>query len=111
MVGQMNRRVSIQTMTVTTDVGGGTSLAVNTGATYNLWAEVKNRTGQASYQEGQRQVHYDYEVRVRYFSSKIITTKNLVLYDGKQMIINSVEREREGNVDFLTLRCSVNGGS
>ena len=109
MIGEMNRRVTIKTPTYTTGAGGGTSVTYDSG--YQLWAKVDDRTGQAGYQEGQRQVSYDYRITVRYYSSSPITTKNVVEYGGKVLRINSVVQKSEGKTMYLILYCSTYGGT
>ena len=91
------------------DGGGGSSTTYDSG--YELWAMAERRTGSAGYADGQRQANYDYRFKVRYYPSATITTVNLVTFDGQDLIINGVERDREGNIDWLYLNCSFHGGT
>ncbi len=109
MIGELNRRIVIKTPTISTDVGGGTSVTYSAG--YSLWAKADNRSGRTDYSESQRQATYDYRFKVRYFPSAIITTSQVVQYDSKTLRINSVERATEGRIDFCYLNCSEHGGT
>lgn len=107
MVGQMNGRVTIQALSNSVDAGGGVSQTVS--SSFDLWAYVENKTGQANYTDGQRVAGYDYKIKVRMYSSNPITTKNRVLYNSTNLIINSVQVVNENRQDFYILRCSVYG--
>ena len=107
VIGSLNTRVTVQTLTTTTDDGGGWSSSVS--SSFQLWAKVENRTGAASYEQGQRQDNYDYKITVRYYPSQEVTTKNKILYGTKKLNINSVQIVNEGRADFYILNCSVHG--
>lgn len=107
MVGKLNSRVIIKTLTKTKDSGGGVSYAAVTD--YEAWAYVENKTGQANFFEGQRQDNYDYRITIRQYDSKIITTKNTLEYKGKEFKINSISTLNEGGKSFLVLRCTYHG--
>jgi SPP1 family predicted phage head-tail adaptor len=105
----MNGRVTVQTLTSTIDAGGGVSRAV--ASSFDLWARVENKTGQANFIEGQRQAEYDYKITVRQYSSNPITTANRLLYNGLKLIPNSVQIIDENRQSFYVLRCSLYGGN
>lgn len=109
VIGDLKARVTFKVLTNSTDAGGGVSKSVS--SSWEQWAKVEDRTGQAQFNNGQVQVAYDYKVTVRYYSSKTITTKNILTYNGKDMKINSVQRVNENNLDWLVLRCSAYGGN
>ena len=107
MVGQMNGRITIQTLSNSVDAGGGVSQSV--ASSFDLWCLAENKTGQANYSDGQRVAGYDYKIKVRMYSSNPITTANRALYNSQKLIINSVQVINENRQDFYILRCSVYG--
>ena len=107
MVGKMNSRVTIQTQTATKDSGGGVSYAAV--ELYTAWANVENRTGQANFNEGQRQDSYDYKITIRQYDVYTVTTKHTALYGTKKLKINSVQIINEGKKSYLVLRCILHG--
>jgi len=109
MIEQMRSRITIKTPTFSKDAGGGESVTYSTG--YSIWAKADNRSGSAGYQDGQRQVSYDYRFKVRYYASAVITTDQVVIYGSKTLRINSVENDKEGNLEFCYLNCTVHGGT
>jgi len=109
MVGKMNSRVTIQTQTATKDSGGGVSYAAV--ELYTAWANVENRTGQANFNEGQRQDNYDYKITIRQYDTYTVTTKNTALYGTKKLKINSVQIINEGKKSYLVLRCILHGSN
>jgi SPP1 family predicted phage head-tail adaptor len=109
MVGKMNSRVTIQTQTATKDSGGGVSYAAV--ELYTAWANVENRTGQANFNEGQRQDNYDYKITIRQYDTYAVTTKNTALYGTKKLKINSVQIINEGKKSYLVLRCILHGSN
>ena len=109
MIGEMRSRITVKAPTFSKDAAGGVSVSYSSG--YSLWAKVDNRSGQAQYQEGQRLTNYNYRIKVRYFASAIITTANIIVYNGLYLRVDSVEFEREGNLDYVYLNCSESGVS
>ena len=110
MVAKLNTRVTFKTKgTPVKDAGGGWHTPID--SSFSLWANVENRTGQASYVSGQRQADYDYKITVRNYSSKTITTNTVANYGGKDLRINSVQNGDEGKNSFLVLRCTIHGGN
>ncbi len=109
VTGELNSRVLFKTYGSTKDAGGGISRAVT--SSFSLWAKVENRTGQASFIEGQRQADYDYKITVRKYSSITITTAQVIEYLSKDLRINSVQNVDEGKNSWLVLRCSFHGGN
>lgn len=109
MVGQLNERIKIKSFTKSQDAGGGTTSVIDTNATFELWAKVENRTGQASFTEGQRADSYDYKIKVRFYKTKTIDTKNIVEYKEKDYAIISTQPLDEGKQKFIIIRCTKRG--
>ena len=109
MVGKLNTRITIETNTGTKDSGGGVSYAAS--ILYTCWANVENRTGQASFFEGQRAESYDYKITIRQYDAFTVTTKNTVIYQLKKLKINSVQVVNEGKKSYLILRCTKHGSN
>lgn len=109
MLSELNRRITINTYTNTTDAAGGTSKAVS--STYTTWAKIDDRTGNASIDNNQRQANYDYKIKIRAYLTRAVTTIQSVTYDSKVLAINSVQKVSEGKFEFYILRCSVHGGT
>lgn len=108
--GELRSQVVFKTKAAAVkDAGGGWSNAI--ASSFTLWAKVENRTGQASFIEGQRQADYDYKITVRNYTSKTITTATVAEYQSKQLKINSVQNVDEGKNSWLILRCSLHGGN
>jgi SPP1 family predicted phage head-tail adaptor len=109
VIGDLRARVTIKVIGNSTDAGGGVSKSVS--SSWEQWAKVEDRTGQVQFNNGQQQVSYDYKVTIRYYASKTVSTGNVITYNGKDMMINSVQRVNENNLNWLVLRCSAYGGN
>ena len=105
MIGKLNRRVTIKTLTSDQDAGGGLS-AVD-GVSYSMWAQVEDRNGFTVTGENQKVWNYDYKITVRYERSRIKKSNQIVEYDGKSLAIGSISFENEGNMKYAILRCSA----
>jgi SPP1 family predicted phage head-tail adaptor len=101
----MRNHIVIKQYTSTQDQGGGPqSVLANT---YTVWARVENRNGGSQSTEGQLQWNYDYRITIRYDKLKAIKQNDQVEYDGKTLLINSLQIEDEGKKTYLNLRCST----
>ncbi len=109
MVGKLNTRITINQLATVKDAGGGVSKTST--PIYTVWAYVENRTGQANFSEGQRQVDYDYKITVRSHNSRTITTANTISYNSKTLRILSVQKVDEGKNSWLFIKASLHGGN
>lgn len=103
--GRKESIIYIQTKVNGQDAGGGNT--VTSVSEYKMWADIENRDGRLITSEGQRQWPYNYKITVRYETSRPITTKQTVRYEGVILAINSVTRVREGMRWENILRCST----
>lgn len=109
MVGNLNTRITINVLATTKDAGGGVGKSVS--LSYSVWANVKNRTGQANFSNGQRQVDYDYEIEIRSHASRTVTTANTITYQGKNLKPISVQKVDEGKNSWLIIKAQLHGGN
>ncbi len=109
MLSKMNEQVVISTYTNAKDAGGGIGKTV--ASSYTTWAEVKNRTGSAAINDGQRQINYDYEITIRFFAERPVNTAQTVTYQSQLLSINGIRRLDEGRVKDQILYCSLYGGT
>ncbi len=105
MIGEMRNHITIKQYTSTQDVGGGSQPVL--ANTYTVWAKVENRNGASQSTEGQVQWNYDYRITIRYDKLKAIKQNDQVEYDGKTLLINSLQIQDEGKKSYLILRCST----
>lgn len=109
MVGSLNTRITINTLSITKDAGGGVGKSV--ASSYSVWASVENRTGQANFSNGQRQVEYDYKMTIRSHESRTVTTANTITYQGKNLKPVSVQKVSEGKNSWLIIKAQLHGGN
>jgi len=105
MIGEMRNHIIINQYTTTESDSGGTSSVLS--ATHNLWAKVENRSGSIQTGNGQIQWQYDYKITIRFDRLKAIKQNDEVVYDGKKLLIQSVQNIDEGKKFYLVLRCST----
>ena len=105
MIGEMNRRITINSWTSSKDAGGGISPVPN--GSYTIWAKVEDRSGTFINAQMQQQWNYDYKITFRYEISRPVTSNQTINYDGKNLTINSISFENEGNRKYVIARCSV----
>ncbi|HRI24355.1 MAG TPA: phage head closure protein [Ferruginibacter sp.] len=74
---------------------------------WEVWANVENRTGGPTTQNAQQLWQYDYKITKRYEASRPVKSNYEVRYKGMRMKINSVSPDREGNTRYEVLRCTV----
>lgn len=105
MIGKLNRRITIKTSTNEQDEGGGL-VAIETDS-YEMWAQVEERSGIATIGFEQQVWNYDYRITVRYEKTRIIKSNQTIEFDGKTLSINSVSFQDEGKRRYTILRCST----
>lgn len=105
MIGEMRNHITIKQYTSTQDAAGGSqSVLANT---YSVWAKVENRNGSTQTTNAQTQWNYDYKITIRYDKLKNIKQNDQAEYDGKTLLINSLQIQDEGKKSLLVLRCST----
>ena len=109
MVGNLNTRITINVLATTKDAGGGVGKSVS--LSYSVWAAIENRTGQANFSNGQRQVDYDYKITIRSHASRTVTTANTITYQGKNLKPISVQKVDEGKNSWLIIKAQLHGGN
>lgn len=97
---KMDKRVSIQTRTQTTDGQGGFTESWATDAT--VWARIEPMKGYEKFQAMQLQVPLTHKVTIRYRSG--LTTAKRMLFGARVFDIKEVINLDEAN-NFLVLKC------
>jgi SPP1 family predicted phage head-tail adaptor len=100
-VSKMDKRVSLQTVTQSTDSQGGYTDSWATTAT--VWASIEPLKGYEKYQAMQMETPITHKVMTRY-DSRITTAKRL-LYGSRIFNIKEAINEGEQNT-FLRLLCT-----
>jgi SPP1 family predicted phage head-tail adaptor len=97
---KMDKQVTIQSVTQTTDDQGGFTEAWATFAT--VWAYVRPVKGYERFQAQQLQTPVTHKLTVRYLAG--VTTKHRILFDSRVFEIKEVINVEEQNA-FLELIC------
>lgn len=105
MIGDFNRRITLQSWTTTQDEAGGSAAVID--QSYTIWAKVEDRSGRTFGGEQQEQWSYDYKVTFRYEKSRKVNSNMTILYDGKKLLIRSLSYADEGQRKFCVARCSA----
>lgn len=100
--GQLNQRVTIQTVTLTSDAGGGSTEAW--ADTVTVWARVEALTGGEAWQAMQVAANLSHRVTIR---KRAVTAQQRVKYGTDILLIRSV-RPDEHNVERELLCEQVN---
>lgn len=82
----------------------GSPVAVEVGA-WPMWAQVGKRNGFSSSPYQQDVWQYDYEIRVRYERTRLIGSNYTIDYDGKRLVIQSLEIDTEAYRAEYIIRC------
>jgi SPP1 family predicted phage head-tail adaptor len=104
-IGASNRRITIQTWGSTKKPAGGTTRAVT--SSYTIWAQVEDRHGRQMGIEGGQLWSYDYKITMRYEKSRPVISTQTILYDSKELAINDLSFQGEGNRKMVIARCSA----
>ena len=99
--GTLNKRVILQTVTQTTDGGGGFTDAWADTAT--LWANVEELTGSEGFEAQQTASSLSHRVTIRYRTS--VTPVQRIKYGTRVLTINAVLNPGQRN-EMLELMCS-----
>lgn len=101
MIGEMRNRLIVNRYTYTKDAGGGTSPVLD--ITFKVWGKVDDRTGRAQVVENKFAWPYDYKILIRFDKLNPVLQGDIIEYDGKQIKITYVQKNKEGKVFLLTL--------
>lgn len=91
-IGQMRNRIALQSMSESTDEGGGQSTSFSTAST--VWARVENNSGNEVVFGDQIEARANYVFKIRYYSS--LTPKFRISYNSKLFNIEHIADEFEG---------------
>lgn len=100
--GRLNKRVTIQSLTRTSDGGGGFTEAWAAIDNGTVWAAVEPLNGRERFEAQQTQANLSYRVTIRYRSD--VTAQMQVLYGSKTLPINAVLNPAERG-EMLELLC------
>lgn len=101
-IGEMNRRPTFRNESYLVDSGGGPRTV--TIEQWDVWAEIKDRTGNTYAAQATDLVRYDYRVRVRYDNR--FSSSTVMVYNDQECKCESMSIETEGKKRFLILRYS-----
>lgn len=105
MISDLNRRIKIKSATTVKDDAGGVSngpIVVD----FETWAKVEPVSSKALLLQGVSTLQNVYSVKIRYSPSHVVNSTKLVEYEGKDLVISSVQEEKENNKRFLKLLIS-----
>lgn len=99
-IGQMNKRITIQTVTTTQDSYG--SQSESWADTVTVWGAIWPLSGKEIVNAGQVEADFNVRIRIRYRSS--VTVKNRIKYGSRYFNIKEVINLNEKN-QWLELMC------
>lgn len=100
-IGQFNRRLEAQKLTLAPDGAGG---SVETWTTvYTTWAFVGPVKSWRALQQLQNVQNNSYEVQIRFTTAHEVNKNIRFKYEGQTLIINSMEQIMEGRKRFWSL--------
>lgn len=100
---KLNRRVTVRRYTsVKNDFGGLTSVQT---ASWNKWAQVEQRNATELATLQQQVWEYDQRFILRYEVERPTKSNDLLEYEGRLYVINSVSINSEGFKAFEVIRC------
>lgn len=98
-IGQMRNRIAIQSLSTSTDAGGGQSASFSTAVT--VWASCRSVGGNESVIGDQLQATNTLEFIIRYYSS--LTPKHRILYNSKNYNIERIQVNLEGKEKYQVI--------
>lgn len=99
-VAKMDRRVTVQAITQTTDSQGG--FTESWADVISLWASIEPMSDYEKFQAQQLQTNTTHKITIRYYSG--ITTKHRLLYGSRVFNIKGILNLNEQNA-FMQLKC------
>lgn len=100
-IGLFNRRLQAEKLTTTQDAGGG--LSETWTPIYTTWAFIEPLRSSRELQENQTALNNAYRVQIRHTAAHEISKDVRFLYEGKILIINSMQEVTEGRKNFWEL--------
>tara|TARA_Y100000361_G_scaffold145716_1_gene155258 strand:- start:5872 stop:6201 length:330 start_codon:yes stop_codon:yes gene_type:complete len=95
-IGQLRNRIAIQSMSTSTDAGGGQSASFSTAVT--VWAACQSTGGNETVIGDQLQATNTLEFIIRYYSA--LTPKHRIVYNSKNYNIERIEVNLEGKEKY-----------
>lgn len=108
MISAYNKKVTITRPAKPTQTAGGGLVAGKTDECFTKHFSVESKSGSMQQSSVMREWSYDYKLTGRYTKSFIEKGGDLICYDGKMLIVRTVNFDNEGAPREVTLRCSVN---
>ena len=96
MIGEMRNRVAIQSLTNSTDSGGGQAITYSTAVT--VWAKVENLSGSETMFGDQIEGRSTYKFTIRYYSA--LNTSYRLSYNSKVFNIQHIKSVLEGKETY-----------
>ena len=96
LIGQMRNRIALQSLSTSSDAGGGQSASFSTATT--VWAKAENLSGTEGVFGDQIRGTNNYRFTIRYYSS--LTKKHRISYDSKTFNITDIKDLAEGRKRF-----------
>ena len=100
MIGQMRNKVVLQSMSPSTDSGGGQS--VSWGIATTVWAKVENLSGTENSFGDQIEDRSNYRFTIRYYSA--LTPKYRISYNSKTFNIQHIASLMEGKERYQVIQ-------
>jgi len=100
MIGQMRNKVVLQSMSPSTDSGGGQSISWGTATT--VWAKVENLSGTENSFGDQIEDRSNYRFTIRYYSA--LTPKYRISYNSKTFNIQHIASLMEGKERYQVIQ-------
>jgi len=100
MIGQMRNKVVLQSMSPSTDSGGGQSVSCGTATT--VWAKVENLSGTENSFGDQIEDRSNYRFTIRYYSA--LTPKYRISYNSKTFNIQHIASLMEGKERYQVIQ-------
>jgi|TARA_R100000479_G_C6371370_1_gene197205 SPP1 family predicted phage head-tail adaptor len=100
LIGQLRNRIALQSLSPTTDAGGGQSVSFSTATT--VWAKVENLSGTENSFGDQIEDRSNYRFTIRYYSS--LTPKFRISYNSKTFNIQHISSVLEGKERYQVIR-------
>ena len=96
LIGSMRNRVALQSMSESTDEGGGQSVSFSTVAT--VWAKVENLSGEEAIFGDQIEDRSNYRFTIRYYSA--LTPKHRLSFNSKVFNIEHIKVDKESGARY-----------
>ena len=98
-IGAMYNRVALQSMSESTDEGGGQAVSFSTIAT--VWAKVENLSGEEAVFGDQIEDRSNFRFTIRYNSA--LTPKHRLSFDSKVFNIEHIKVDKEGRQRYQVI--------